>query len=168
MFCCLPVFAWSACNVDLVLSKPNAIYIDHGNGVVSDKETGLMWQKCSVGQYNASCSGGSAQSYNWLEAHNAVITANMGAGLSGFNDWRLPNHKELFSLVEVACSPTINATSFPLTQASNYWSSSPALWSAAGLPGNPRLAITVLFMNGSEVKTLEDAPSYVRLVRDDS
>jgi len=43
-------------------------YTDNGNGTVTDNNTGLVWQKCTVGQSNdATCSGTDVQ-YNWYQA----------------------------------------------------------------------------------------------------
>ena len=70
---------------------------------------------------------GTAATYNWA---NALQTAkNMGG------DWRVPNIKELDSLVEEACyNAAINETFFPATQTRTrgyYWSSSPVPISGA-------------------------------------
>ena len=40
-------------------------FTDNGNGTINDNNTGLMWQKCSVGQNNDSTCSGSAVTYNW-------------------------------------------------------------------------------------------------------
>jgi hypothetical protein len=49
-----------------------------------------------------------------------------GATHAGFADWRLPNVKELYSLVETGCFvQTINTTVFPgMVPDAAYWSSS--------------------------------------------
>lgn len=57
---------------------------------VSDKSTGLVWQKNDV-------AGGKT----WLEA----ISYCEGLNLSGQTDWRLPNAKELQSIVDYSRSP---------------------------------------------------------------
>lgn len=45
---------------------------------------------------------------------------------AGQNGWRLPNVKELANLADKGCSsPAIDATVFPYTVASYYWTSSP-------------------------------------------
>jgi hypothetical protein len=84
-------------------------YTDNGDGTVTDVGTGLMWQK-----------GYSSEEMNWEEA----LAYCEGLNLGGYTDWRLPNKKELRSLVDYSrYNPAINTTYFPNTAASWYWSS---------------------------------------------
>ena len=99
---------------------PDSRYIDNGNSTVIDNQTGLMWKQCSEGQSGAGCSG-SATTMVWSDA----LAAGANSSFAGFNDWRLPNVKELRSLVESGCiNPAINELRFPNTLAGNYWTSS--------------------------------------------
>jgi len=70
---------------------PPQRFTDHGDGTVTDNLTGLMWAK------NANLAGGAK---TWQEALDYVKSINSGAGLGGYHDWRLPNRKELFSLID--------------------------------------------------------------------
>jgi len=109
----------------------NPRFTDHGDGTVSDNLTGLMWTKDAnlpansihlrhkiVGILDVKTSQGALE---------YVDTMNTGAGTYGYNDWRLPNIKEIRSLVDYsrhACAlpqehPFINVKS------NFYWSSSP-------------------------------------------
>lgn len=143
-----PVWA-QTCNSHIPKYKPDSIYVDNGNGTVTDTQTGLIWQKCSMGQnYDKaanSCTG-TAKTYTWQEALEAVQTANQNE-LLGFSDWRLPSIVELTTLVERACTgPAINESLFPNTvpgQAPSpatgrsfvsawYWSSSPVAYDTYG------------------------------------
>jgi hypothetical protein len=79
---------------------------------VTDNLTGLMW----VG-------APSAVPDTWA---NALTSAN-GLTLCGFSDWRLPNRKELRSLVNYGLANNaiaLNALGFSSVQADFYWSSS--------------------------------------------
>lgn len=69
------------------------IFFDNGNGTISDNATGLMWSKSDNGV-----------GLNWKEALNWVYQKNQ-ANFLGYNDWRLPNAKELQSIVDYARSP---------------------------------------------------------------
>ena len=82
---------------------------DNGNGTISDKATGLMWQKIA-----------SSDEIIWLDAiyFTEVLT------LAGYTDWRLPNVLELLSIVDwTEFDPCINHTFFPQTLSDIYWSS---------------------------------------------
>lgn len=59
-------------------------YIDNGDGTISDLTTGLMWQKDAVEK----------QTYSEAQEGAAVCT------LGGYDDWRVPTIKELYSLID--------------------------------------------------------------------
>ncbi len=102
-------------------TTPNSRFIDNNNGTISDVGTGLMWQKCQLGLSGSSCTNGSATTHNWQLALDEAQSSTV----AGYNDWRLPNHKELLSIVEQRCyNPSINTTYFPNTSGSNFWSAS--------------------------------------------
>ena len=98
-------------------------FVDNHNGTITDLTTGLMWQKCSMGQtYNASTNGcdGSATRYNWQQS----LAECESLELAGHKDWRLPNRNELQSIVDYSRNnPGINTDYFPQTMSSCYWSS---------------------------------------------
>lgn len=139
------------------------------NGTVVDTATGLTWKKCSEGQtYESlanSCSG-QADTFSWQQALQRAQAVDGGgtgntAGYAGQNDWRVPNIKELRSLVEQSCrEPAIDPskTLFPLTRSGLYWSSSPY----AGAVGQ---AWGVDFTDGSAAPVTMGTPGYLRLVR---
>lgn len=109
------------CNSNIPLTSPDSRFTVNSNGTVQDKQTGLIWQRCSAGQswdnVNNTCSG-DATTYTWK---NALIYAQ-NSTFAEQNDWRLPNIKELESIVELACyAPAINETLFPNTALSYYW-----------------------------------------------
>lgn len=72
------------------------ILVDNGDGTVSDLATGLMWQQADDGT-----------SRNWQEA--LAYAENLE--LAGHSNWRLPNAKELQSIVDYSRSP--DATDSP-------------------------------------------------------
>lgn len=92
------------------------------DGTVSDSETGLMWQRCSYGQtYNTEtqlCEG-STPSLTWQEA----LRGAKNDTTADYDDWQMPNIKELASILEHSCTePSINEDVFLGTKLQNYWS----------------------------------------------
>lgn len=96
-------------------STPDTRYTLQVDGEeVLDKSTQLIWKRCAEGLSGDGCNTGTAGTYTWSQA--LALTDNT---------WRLPNIKELASLVETACSdPAINLTMFPNTPGATFWSSS--------------------------------------------
>ncbi len=110
-------------NTAIAASTPSADFSDNGDGTVTHHTTGLIWQRCSLGQsWDGTDCTGSATAFTWAEA----LAAAAQDALGGFSDWRLPNKNELASIVEYRCwQPAINHQQFPHTPSDLYWSSSP-------------------------------------------
>jgi len=89
-----------------------------GNGqeVVTDNNTGLIWVRDGTG---AGCNNGTG--LNW----KAAIAFCENLTFAGSSDWRLPNTKELMSIVDYSISsPAIQETNaFQHTRSGFYWSS---------------------------------------------
>jgi len=151
--------AEAACLTTIPATTPTSDFVDHGDGTVSHTKTGLMWKQCSEGLSGAGCATGAATVHTWQAALQLADTLNAGAGFAGFNDWRLPNIKELNSIVERQCfTPAINATLFPNTASNGYWSSSSYAATAAGAWG-------VGFDGGGDGAYYKSGSGFVRLVR---
>ena len=120
--------AQQVCNPNMVETAPASRFTVNANQTVTDQGTGLMWKRCSEGQSGLDCSIGLASGFGWQEA---LLLANAST-FAGYDDWRLPNIKELLSITEFACfSPPFNLTTFPNTPGDRvglfgFWSSSPA------------------------------------------
>ena len=85
---------------------------DNGDGTVTDRATGLMWQQADSGN----C-------MNWQEALAWVQKKNAENYL-GHNDWRLPDAKELQSIVDYSSIPAINQSFLKMSDTNAwYWSS---------------------------------------------
>ena len=109
------------CQSNFPATNPDSVYIDHGDGTVTDTRTGLMWKQCNEGLSGATCEIGSSLLLNWDEA----LALAEASTFAGYSDWRLPNVKELSSLVEECRrEPAINTNLFP-TIHSTLWSGSP-------------------------------------------
>ena len=66
-------------------------FVDNGDGTITDLATGLMWQQSDSGR-----------GMDWENALSYAETLN----LAGYDDWRLPNVKELQSIVDYTRSPS--------------------------------------------------------------
>lgn len=70
---------------------------DQGDGTILDRATGLMWAQADSGR-------DAPDGLNWPQALAWVQARNAEAYL-GYSDWRLPNAKELQSIVDYSRSP---------------------------------------------------------------
>lgn len=73
-------------------------FVNNGDGTISDKATRLMWARNDSG---SSLSWSNALA--WAQAQNA-------SNYLGYDDWRLPNAKELQSIVDYTRSPNTTAS----------------------------------------------------------
>lgn len=71
-------------------------FVDNGDNTITDLATGLMWEK-----------HGSSEGYRWKEALEYVVQKNSENYL-GYSDWRLPNAKELQSIIDYSNAPLVN------------------------------------------------------------
>lgn len=108
-------------------------FTDNGDGTVTDNVTGLMWEKHS----DDGSIHDNDDTYTWDDAF-AVKVATLNSGsFAGHNDWRLPNRKELDSLVNLgvvnpstfsafndSCVAACTVTTCSCTEPGIYWSSS--------------------------------------------
>ena len=96
--------------------------------------SGLEWSRCVVGQ-------------TWNNGNHT--------------DWRVPNLKELVSLVERACvEPAIELKVFPTTPSNSYWTSTPNTSA-----DKTQEAWSVGFYNGRIESRDKQQDFYVRMVR---
>ncbi len=102
---------------------PDPRFIDNSDGTVTDNLTGFMWLKSAL------CTG---STLNWQAALDMVAGLNQdpatftcGDYSKTYTDWRLPNRRELRSLVDYARSSPALSTGHPFSNVQNnyYWSS---------------------------------------------
>ncbi len=89
-------------------------YQDNGDGTVTDLNTGLMWQQVP-----------SSSGFTWQEAVEYCESLE----LNGYDDWRMPSCKELYSISNFSSGwPYLNTEYFSLasgqiTKDEQFWSS---------------------------------------------
>jgi hypothetical protein len=162
ILCCLfsAAAVHATCNSNMPASTPDTQLIDNTDGTITDSKTGLMWKKCSEGQtFSGGTCTGTASTFTWQVALQQPGTVNNADGFAGYTDWRLPDIRELRSIVEERCySPAINLTRFPGTPSDGVWSSSP-------YASVSDYAWVVYFSYGYSSSAFRDHGYAVRLVR---
>jgi hypothetical protein len=153
-------------------------YTDNGDGTITDNNTGLMWEKKSDDgsihdKDNFYTWGMTSPPYtmNGTMVTTFLAALNAGGGFAGHTDWRIPNYKELVSILNLenftpaispafntACAPLCTVTTCSCTQSASYWSSTT-------YQNGPGSAWFVDFYDG-EVNNGSKVPNYyVRAVR---
>ena len=142
-------------------------------GIVVDLQTGLTWQRCIAGfeldyantttisddtctvideDLDGVADPDIAVLYSWDEA--LAFAESLGGG------WRVPNIKELASLVEYACIlPSINGNVFPNAGQIDHWSSTPDTFDDSSV-------WVISFGSGDDGTNPKNQDSPVYLVRD--
>ena len=153
--------AFAFCTEEVATTVDTSGYtIDTDNGVATDASTGLMWQMCNTGetwQSSAARCDGTATTLNWQQALQASEQANT----AGYDDWRLPNVKELMHIIERSCAePATQLSLFPSTKNEVYWTGSPVFNTGAD-----NLVWAVHFKEGTNVQKDKTSFNFVRFVR---
>lgn len=87
-------------------------FVDNGDGTITDTATGLMWQQSDDGTTR-----------NWEDA----LAYADDLELAGYDDWRLPNVKELHSIVDYSRDhPAIDPIFDTMDSEGWFWSSTTA------------------------------------------
>ncbi|MCX6927573.1 MAG: DUF1566 domain-containing protein, partial [Verrucomicrobia bacterium] len=93
-------------DADYTINPPG--FADNGDGTITDKVTGLTWQKADGGEMTWS---------------NAVLYAQTNR-VGGQSDWRLPTSHEAFSILNYATvNPALNTAYFTPSAAQYWWTS---------------------------------------------
>jgi hypothetical protein len=145
--------AQAACFADSPLTRLDERYqaVEGSNGgQVKDTQTGLVWQRCVLGQAwdGAACTG-NLTPQDWPSATKAAAAAK---------PWRLPTQAELQDLIEKSCSkPALN---------NNWFGSGPMgwFWTATDM-GSPDGSVVINTENGLVANLIKKLPLYVRWVR---
>ena len=144
---------------NVIPSTPTSDFINHGDGTVTHVKTGLTWKRCAEGLSGESCLAGRDDSFFWRDALNVAEASTF----AGFSDWRLPNVKELHSLVETCgYELAINQSVFPNTP---FQAGGAVFWTSTPDPRRFDNAYLVSFQHGGAVPVGKNSKIYVRLVR---
>lgn len=142
--------------VGAVEQTPTTEFVVLANGTAVHPRTRLVWKRCAEGQAwdGASCSG-SVLSFSWDEALSRAGSATD----AGSSDWRVPNRKELESIVEFCGhSPAINQTVFAATPFERFWTST-------AFQADTSRAWDVYFSDGYVGASYKSTQQHLRLVR---
>ena len=136
-------------DLEMVVAWPVPRFTDNGNGTITDNLTALVWEQSPSG------------TSNWA---NALDYAN-DLVLGGHDNWRLPNRKELRSLINYAKADTAawleepeQGFSLGSVLQGSYWSST--TWAT-----NPDNAELVRMSDGTVTPDLKTLSFYVMAVR---
>jgi hypothetical protein len=117
------------------IASPSPRFTDNGDGTVTDNLTGLMWAK------DANPGG----AMNWNSAIDYANNLSLGSAESGasYTDWRLPNVRELKSLLDLGNTEFVLPSDHPFlnVQTKPYWSSTTRAYDTG-------YALTVYFSPG--------------------
>ena len=96
------------------------LFKNNNDGTITDLATGLMWSRTDAGK-----------DMEWKDALKHAVQMNANNYL-GYSDWRLPNIRELQSIVDYSGSfPAIEAKYFVWSEADRYyWSSTSAYFNS--------------------------------------
>jgi hypothetical protein len=123
-------------------------FTDNLDGTVTDNATGIMWQQ---------------------ESHDQLVTWEAALAYceelvlppGRHSDWRLPDVKELRSILDnTRCGPATDTSVFPQTDLSWHWSSSTSTYE-----DHSHYGLYVDFVGGFVISALKTESHYVRCVR---
>ena len=135
---------------------PTPRFTDNGDGTITDNLTGLIWLK------NANCFGtrswnNALSDSNGLEDGECGLTDGSNAG-----EWRLPNYRELFSLVDAENYFPALPSGHPFTNVQSY-----VYWSSTTNAFDISIAWLVDMRNGEVSYHIKPNYDYVWPVRGD-
>lgn len=108
---------------------PQATLVLESESTVTDSLTGIMWQRDD------------ATVQSWA----AALGYCENLSLAGYTDWRLPNIRELATILDTRYKPAIDNTMFPRVDC-GYWS---AYWSSTSSPASTDDAYVVDFYDAT-------------------
>ncbi len=132
----------------------------HSNNCVLDRKTGLMWSRYAAASVGPASDG----KLPWTTAAGEGIfdycAAANAAALAGYNDWRIPNIYELYSIADhEAPSAAPDAGAFPAWPVSAYH------WCSTTRPDAVANALVFSFVNANASNAVKTSNYFTALVR---
>jgi len=158
-------WCWGQDASDAMGCPSDGRFVDNGDGTVTDNCTGLMWQKETAdvnGDDKVTVKNGPDTAHLPDEIYwCGAMDYCKNLSLAGHDDWRLPNVRELQSIVDYGrFNPAIDTVLGAFSE--RYWSSTT-------FAENPEVALIVHFQNGIVITTAGKSGGgnecYVRAVR---
>jgi len=141
---------------------PNPRFTDNGDQTITDNLTGLIWTKDATAPSPAGCGPGTT-TITWKDSFDYVKCLNTNNYL-GHTDWRLPNRRELKSLLNYSQSSSnfmgswLNSQGFNNVMGYYYCSSS-------SVADNPRFVWEIEMSYGYVTLESKDTAFYIWPVR---
>lgn len=112
----------------IVWPSPRFVAAIEGSACMVDNLTGLMWQRAPT-----------AITYNW----SAAISSALPQDLCGYNDWRLPNIREMMSIFNNFGVANMSSWLNNSAQGFTLPTSSPYYWTSTVIPANTSTAFLI-------------------------
>jgi len=123
------------------------VSLSFASDVFVDSKTGLTWQDNSAVKETK---------MTWQDAKSYCSELSLG----GYSDWRLPNIKELQSIVDISHYKPAIKNGFKYVNTSDYY------WSSSEDVSDTKNAWVVYFNSGDTCYNYKTSMGYVRCVRD--
>jgi len=123
-----------------------SVSLSLASDVLTDSKTGLMWQDNSAAK-------------NTEKDWQGALAFCSELRLAGYDDWRLPNIKELETIVDISQHNPAMKNGFKNIGASGYY------WSSSEHESNEEFAWIMNFKRGYEYNNYKTYKRYVRCVR---
>jgi hypothetical protein len=135
-------------------------FADNGDGTVTDLCTGLMWQRDSADVNGDGASDAHDYFQDWQNAWQSALQYCEDLSFAGDDGWRLPNVRELQSIIDYGCHGCLGPRIQPV-----FGVLSGAYWSSTSFDAVNRWCV---WFNDGGVQAQADKvnkPPYVRAVR---
>ncbi len=146
-------------------TTPTHRFVLDDMGLAADTVTGLLWMRCLAGQHwtGSNCDGEPLDL-----GLSAALAYSDSFEYAGKTNWRIPNVKELTSIIELSCvQPALNPAVFPNSWFSGY---NEYHYTSTPIVNQEDLFWCVLFSEGRNFPisyySFEEQGTHFRLVRD--